>query len=271
MTEFDYRAPIPVEGGIRARSVRGSIGREWWSRRFIDVLESFADKNRLGRGRAYARKGQVIDFRVRPYEVSARVQGSRAEAYEVAIGVNAIGEDAWRKVESELADRAVFRARLLAGEMPPEIEWVFAELGVTLFPESADDLHLMCTCPDYGDPCKHAAAVLYLLAETFDRDPFELLKWKGRTRDQLMRGLRRLPTEGAPDPFEVVDTPLTPTDFWTPPTSLTPLRERPHIPTPPPGLLLQLLDPPPIRIRRRPLTDVLAPAYEALTPPPEAD
>ena len=32
--------PIAVEGGIKARSKRGAIGEQWWSRRFIAVLES---------------------------------------------------------------------------------------------------------------------------------------------------------------------------------------------------------------------------------------
>ncbi|REE98936.1 SWIM zinc finger family protein [Thermomonospora umbrina] len=265
MTGFsEFGPPIPVEGGLRASTRRGSIGREWWSRRFIDVLESFADRNRLHRGRAYARQGQVIDLRVRPYEVSARVQGSRPEPYEIAIGVTAIGEEAWRAVEAELASRAVFRARLLAGEMPPEIEWVFAELGVPLFPQSAHDLHLMCDCPDYGDPCKHAAAVLYLLAESFDRDPFLLLAWLGRSRERLLQGLRRLPVEGAPDPFDVGDEPLDVAGFWTPGAGPAALRDRPTAAPGPPDLLLRLLDPPSVKVRRRPLVDVLGPAYEAM-------
>ncbi|MBA9007353.1 SWIM zinc finger family protein [Thermomonospora cellulosilytica] len=260
----EYAAPIPVRGGIRARSERGSIGETWWSRRFIDVLESFADRNRLHRGRAYARRGQVIDLKVRPYEVSARVQGSRPEPYEVAVGIAAIGEDAWRVVEAELASRSAYRALLLAGEMPKEIEWLFAELDIPLFPESAHDLHLMCDCPDYGDPCKHTAAVLYLLAEAFDRDPFLLLEWKGRPRERLLAGLRRGNADAAPDPFDVGDEPLTATGFWAPGAPWADLRgDRPAVPTPP-DLLLQLLDPPPVKVRRRPLIDALAPAYEAM-------
>ena len=32
--------PIAVEGGIKAKSKRGAIGEQWWSRRFIAVLDS---------------------------------------------------------------------------------------------------------------------------------------------------------------------------------------------------------------------------------------
>ncbi|MFC5746805.1 SWIM zinc finger family protein [Actinomadura rugatobispora] len=262
---MEWRPPIEADG-IRARTSRGSIGSTWWSRRFIDLVESFADSGRLQRGRAYARKGQVLDLRVERYEVTARVQGSVEEPYEVALGIDAIPESGWRRVEEELASRAVFQARLLAGEMPPEIEWVFAELGLALFPGAAEELHMMCSCPDWGDPCKHAAAVLYLLAEAFDDDPFLILAWNGRTKDQLLKALRRRKT-GAPDPLEMEPEPLTADGFWTPPTGLAALRERRPTPPVPPGFILQVATPPPVRIRRRDLTDVLTPAYESLADP----
>jgi uncharacterized Zn finger protein len=262
---MEWRPPLEADG-IRARTARGSIGSTWWSRRFIDLVESFADSGRLQRGRAYARKGQVIDLRVERYEVTARVQGSVEEPYEVALGIEAIPESGWRRVEEELASRAVFQARLLAGEMPPEIEWVFAELGLALFPGTAEELHMMCSCPDWGDPCKHAAAVLYLLAEAFDDDPFLILAWNGRTRDQLLKALRRHHT-GAPDPLDMEPEPLTADGFWTPPSGLAALRERRPTPPVPPGFILQVATPPAVRVRRRDLTDVLTPAYEALADP----
>jgi uncharacterized Zn finger protein len=260
-----YGPPRPVEGGLRARGERGTIGEEWWSRRFIDVLESFADKGRLGRGRGYARKGQVIDLKVDAYEVTARVQGSREEPYEVAIGIDVIDEPTWTAIEEALASQAVFRARLLAGEMPPEIEEVFGMFGIPLFPGASGDMHIMCSCPDWGEPCKHAAAVLYLLAEAFDDDPFLILAWNGRTRERLLGGLRRLESADAAasaDPLEIDETALTERleDFWAPAA----VRDRPPAPPMPPGLLLKLLDPPKVKVRRRDLTDVLRPAYEAL-------
>ncbi|MGH3243900.1 MAG: SWIM zinc finger family protein [Spirillospora sp.] len=252
----------------RARTRGGSIGSQWWSRRFLDLVESFADGDRLQRGRAYARQGAVFDLKVTPYEVTASVHGSAPEPYEVALGIEAIDADGWRAVEKELASRAVFRARLLAGEIPPEIEWVFAELGLALFPGSAADLHLMCDCPDWGDPCEHAAAVLCLLAEAFDADPFLVLRWNGRGREQLLAALRR-GSETEPDPLDMEDEPLTAAGFWTPPSGLGRLRDRPATPPVPPGFVLRVATPPPIKIRRRALTDVLAPVYEALAADPD--
>jgi uncharacterized Zn finger protein len=268
MPFFEPSRPIRVEGGIKAQSKRGSIGQKWWSRRFIDLLESFADTGRLQRGRTYARQGQVLELQVAPYEVTAMVQGSRKRPYTVTLGIDVIDGPDWENIEQALASRAVFRARLLAGEMPPEIEEVFAEFGIPLFPRSARDLHIMCSCPDYGEPCKHAAAALYLLAEAFDDDPFLILAWNGRTKDQLLTALRRRRAQ-APDPLIVEDVPLTAGHFWTPATGLARLRERPPVPTVPPGLLLQLTEPPAIEIRRKDLVDLLVPVFDALAHQPE--
>jgi len=122
--------------------------------------------------------------------VAARVQGSRPAPYKAMITVLPLTTAQWREVESRLASQALFRARLLAGEMPAEIEQVFADAGTPLFPRSARDLAMDCDCPDWGMPCKHLAAVCYVLAEAFDDDPFAMLAWRGRTRDDLLAALR---------------------------------------------------------------------------------
>ncbi len=203
--------PRPVEDGLKARSKRGAIGETWWSRRFIEVLEAFHEGPRLARGRAYARRGQVIDMDVEAGEVSALVQGSRARPYSVTIGVAVLGDPDWTRVEEAMASQAVFLARLLAGEMPHEIEDAFAAAGLSLFPARAHDLHTACSCPDWENPCKHIAAVYYLLAEAFDRDPFLIFAWRGRPRERLLAELRALRGQGAgPVPGAIEDAVMAP-------------------------------------------------------------
>ena len=192
--------PIRVEGGIKARSKRGAIGEQWWSRRFIAVLESAGLGGRLARGRSYARAGQVLDFALTQGKVTARVQGSRIRPYQVRIGVLPLTKAQWRRVQERLAGQALFRAKLLAGEMPHEIEEVFAECGTPLFPRSASDLDMHCSCPDWGVPCKHLAAVCYVLAEEFDRDPFAMLAWRGKARENLLAALRQIQASSGADP-----------------------------------------------------------------------
>lgn len=195
--------PRRVEGGLRARTTRGAIGASWWSRRFLDVLESFALGTRLTRGRAYARQGQVLSLDIGPGVVKSRVQGSRAKPYAVRIGLRAFPDAVWTRAEIALAEQALPSAKLLAGEVPPELEEIFTAAGAPLFPESVDDLNQSCSCPDWGLPCKHLAATFYLLAEAFDTDPFLILRWRGRDRDVLLGRLRELRAEQSEGPRPV--------------------------------------------------------------------
>jgi uncharacterized Zn finger protein len=265
---FDNTGPIRVDGGIAVRAKRGKIGEQWWSRRFVDILERTCDPGRLARGRAYARKGQVIDFELTPGRVAGRVQGSRPQPYEVTIAIPAYDEAQWTRVLAALGSQALYRAALLAGEIPHELVDLFDELELPLFPST---LEMACSCPDWGTPCKHVSAVLYVLAEAFDDDPFLVLAWRGRGRDELLTALR-----GLPEPVETID-PLAVeevelqtrlTDFYTPAISLSRLRERPGRVAVPPELLLRVLDAPQIRVRHIPLVDILRPAYRDLADPP---
>src|SRR4051812_10568078 len=190
----DFGPPIRVSGGIRARNQRGEIARTWWSRRFVDALEDYygSDASRLARGRSYARAGQVIAIELSPGVVSASVQGSRPEPYAVRITVKELDDGAWSNVETAMAARAVFLARLLAGEMPDEIEEAFEAAKVRLFPARRGDLVTSCTCPDTANPCKHIAAVYYLLAESFDENPFLIFEWRGSPRGRLIAELGAL-------------------------------------------------------------------------------
>ncbi|MEU6074784.1 SWIM zinc finger family protein [Micromonospora sp. NPDC047074] len=203
----DYGPPRRVDGGLRARSTRGAIGSSWWSRRFLEVLESFALGTRLTRGRSYARAGQVVSLDIAPGTVSAVVQGSRARPYEVSIALDPFPAALWSRVEAELAAQAFFSARLLAGDLPAELEELFAATGAPLFPAEVTQLRQRCDCPDFAVPCKHLAATFYLLAEAFDADPFQLLHWRGRGRAELLDRLRVLRSTGT---GPVGDQPGTP-------------------------------------------------------------
>jgi uncharacterized Zn finger protein len=181
-----------VDGGIVARSRSGAIGKAWWSQRFIQVLERMGISSRLQRGRSYARRGQVLAMKVEPGLVTARVQGSRARPYEVRVSVPLISSKDWNRAEQAMARHAIFVAKLLAGEMPQQIEEAFRECRLALFPESPRELSDDCTCPDWESPCKHVAATFYLLAEAFDDDPFLVFLWRGRRREALIESVRSL-------------------------------------------------------------------------------
>jgi len=184
-----YYAPsIPrkARGGIKAQSRRGAFGESWWAKRWIEVLEGFHIGARLGRGRSYARRGQVLSIDIEKGKVSAKVQGSRARPYHVTMKVKVLEMKEWKKLAEALSSRAIFAAKLLAGEMPERIEEAFHESGLCLFPDKRTDLQTDCSCPDWSNPCKHIAAVFYLLGEEFDRDPFLIFKLRGMEREELI-------------------------------------------------------------------------------------
>jgi len=226
---FKPSIPRSVRGGIKAQSRRGTFGDSWWATRWISVLESFNIGARLGRGRSYARNGQVISIDIDKGKVKSKVQGSRPKPYDISIHIKTISPSNWRKVSQALSHQAIFLAKLLAGEMPADIEKVFKGLGLSLFPERLKDLETECSCPDWSNPCKHIAAAYYLLGEEFDRDPFLMLKLRGMGREELLgslgsinakKGKGRRKAEAAPSPSQkevappVESLPVDPTLFW---------------------------------------------------------
>ena len=194
---YEKTSPKAVKNGLKAKSKRGSIGETWWSKRWVGILESFDMGARLTRGKSYARKGQVISIDVEPGVVKARVQGSFAKPYDVSIKLSPLSKDDWEKAIAAMASKAVFSARLLSGEMPQNIEEAFSDCGISLFPKKGADLKTDCSCPDWSNPCKHIAAVYYLLAEQFDRDPFLIFKLRGKSKEEIVEALRSFRSAGA--------------------------------------------------------------------------
>ena len=224
---YPRSTPRAAKGGIKAQTKRGGFGQSWWAKRWIAVLESFNIGARLGRGRSYARSGQVLSIDIEEGKVTSRVQGSRPRPYDVTIQVKVLTEDQWGHLLKTLSRQALFVAKLLAGEMPQDIEEVFKEAKLSLFPERHADLKTQCSCPDISNPCKHIAAVYYLLGEDFDRDPFLLFRLRGLGRDDLMKRLGQLapPAEAVPEaaprteekaaPATVEPLPSGAAAFWT--------------------------------------------------------
>ncbi len=178
-----------------------TFGATWWGRAWVRALEGRArlDTSRLPRGRTYAREDRVTDLSVAPGEVRARVKGRQRTPYEVHLGVRELTDDQWATLAAAIAGRAGHAAALFAGELQPDIVEDAASVGVGLLPD-AGELSPSCTCADYADPCKHAAAVCYLVADILDDDPFQLFHLRGRTRRDLLAAVRAARRQVAADP-----------------------------------------------------------------------
>jgi uncharacterized Zn finger protein len=191
--------------------------REWWAQRWIDVLESFGWRRRLERARNYARQGNVLNIDHNGHKVSARVQGTAPEPYKVSLSLEPFTDEQWSYVIESMSQQAIFSAKLLAGEMPQNIEKVFTENGLSLFPFTKFDIRSRCSCPDPANPCKHIGAVYYVLGDRFSEDPFVLFQLRGRTKEQIIEALRQMRSlnstsgdEGASISDEAVPAPTAP-------------------------------------------------------------
>ncbi len=214
---FPRSEPLEAQGGIRAESRQGDFGTSWWAKRWQNVLEGFRIGGRLDRGRTYARKGQVLSIDIHSGEVKALVQGSRPKPYAVTIAVTRLKPEEWEQVFQALSKQALFVAKLLAGEMPQDIERVFQQAKISLFPGRQADLKTDCSCPDMANPCKHIAAVYYLLGEEFDRDPFLIFRLRGMEREELLAKLGTAQPVLQPESTKDVvaePLPLEPSAYW---------------------------------------------------------
>jgi uncharacterized Zn finger protein len=255
------------------------------SQHFVAMLESLRMGPTFARGRRDARAGHVRSITISSSLVTAQVRGPEdPTAFRARIATRAFGAADWARVEDALATQARYVADLLAGRLPPNIVEIFAEAGLSLLPLSLDEVAMDCACERWPMPCVHLAATCYALAESFDTDPFGIFAWRGRGREELLTHLTQLRGTATPDPLPPPDATLSTSDaFWS--FGTLPASPHPGVPAqepyagpyaevgPPPraarpDLLLDQLDPPPLRYEGRALPDLLRPAYLALPPNP---
>jgi len=184
--DYPPAKPRHVDGGIKSAAKSGD---KWWSKKWYDFMETFHLGARLARGRAYARKGQVVDVSVEPGSVSALVQGSMLKPYKVTIEFERITQEGWSRIIRRIKEQALFTSSLLSGEVPTEMEEFFRGEGASLFPTLKNGYDMHCSCPDYSVPCKHIAAVFYILGDAFDGDPFLILRLRGMSQDKLLENI----------------------------------------------------------------------------------
>ncbi|MFE3544977.1 SWIM zinc finger family protein [Nocardia sp. NPDC059177] len=180
MADFSQFGPRrPVTGGVRSR---GGFGRTWWGKSLLDAVEQVADAGRLSRGRTYARVGQVVNYRIERGAVTAEVQGSQPSPFTSVLAIRPLRPEEVELLLSEIREAPGMLAEIASGALPPA-------LGPHLLPTTAAELDFSCSCPDMGWPCKHVAAVCYLLAERLDEQPAEILTLRGLDLDTLIRGV----------------------------------------------------------------------------------
>lgn len=198
MTAADRRDKAAQRQGVRtfaalppAKGSRAPFAASWWGRAWLQALEeSSLDSGRLQRGRTYARRGAVGQVTIVPGSATAPVQGSRRTPYRSSVRVRQLTDRQWDHLLDVIAARAANIAALLDGDMPAGLADDAEAAGVALLP-GPGDLDPECGCPDWGHPCKHAAALCYQVTRLLDTDPFVLLLLRGRSERELTDELGR--------------------------------------------------------------------------------
>ncbi len=240
------RRPSPRGPGLVLR--HAGAGGSGWGARLTGAFEGMLDAERMRRGRAVARSGQVLSLGVSPGRVHAAVQGSQPDPFETVLTVRELDRYDRAEVAAQVRAEPGMLTALASGSVP-------ASLAERLVPADTADIDFECTCPDPGWPCKHGVAVALLAAQEFDARPMRLLTWRGVEVDMLIEAVAEgdgADTDGAPGAAAAAP------DAFAPP--------RPLPPQPAPGEepALEILDTAALRAALRLWGDDTGPAEAEL-------
>ena len=183
------------EPSASASGYRGSAGglplvRSWWSGRWLRGLGNWLSTSLLATGRLYVRREQVRELDVQVGTVTAHVHEPNGSLCRVRLGLRTFADDTWDRVIHLMAENVACSAHLLNGEIPRDVEELFRAAGVSLFPETRAEIDAECDCAEWSSACNHVAAVLVLLGDHLDEDPFLLFRLRGRAHERVMASLR---------------------------------------------------------------------------------
>ncbi|MBF0565488.1 MAG: DEAD/DEAH box helicase family protein [Nitrospirae bacterium] len=165
---------------------RTTYGNTWWGKAWIDAMERIDyNTNRLPRGRRYANNGSVKEIKITDGHVSAKVQGSMRLPYKINIDLLKFKDTHLKKITHVIGDNPAIASALTLGHLPEELLTLLKAGNVDLLPASWKDVESRCSCPDWANPCKHLAAVYYLIANEIDKNPFLVFNLRGIQTEEI--------------------------------------------------------------------------------------
>jgi len=148
------------------------FGKTWWGEKWLEAFLDISYENRIPRGKSYARKGAVLNVNIKNNRIAAFVQGSRKNPYSVEIIIPEFRAAEKKSILEIIKNNGLYLSSLLARQMPEDLHQSFIDKKIYLFPRKWDDLKANCSCPDWAVPCKHIAAVICMVANEIDKNPF---------------------------------------------------------------------------------------------------
>ncbi len=177
-------------------------GQTWWGAKWMNALSHIDYSNRLPRGRSYANKGAVEDLSISGRKIIANVKGTRIKPYNVTVGIPAFTAKEKETLTGVIMDNPLLLSKLLNRELPESLYTMAEAHHIRIFPGRWNDLDMHCSCPDWAVPCKHLAAVINVIANEIDRNPFLIFKLHGY---DIIHELRRYGIEAISDTVTIPD------------------------------------------------------------------
>lgn len=182
--------PRRVRGGHKLTCEIDQLEASWPSSELLALAEHLFPADRREEARAYAASGQTVRWSLSEGIAEAAIQGRRRAPYTLSIEFRAFTGTEWERLITAMAEQAVFAATLPTGELPPPLRELLERLTLPLVPRDAREVIIRCECQARG-PCKHAATLLYLLAEHLLKEPTDLFLLRGLSCDMLLERLTR--------------------------------------------------------------------------------
>ncbi len=271
--------PRRVRGGVRLKPQDEQAIPHWVTARLRRLVEAAVKPEILAEGLEYARLGQTRRIEIEDGVATASVQGRMSRPYIVNLKLRHFTPEDRDKIIDAMADQALYAAKLLAREVPANIEDLFAPLGFKLFPSEPDEIETECSCREPKPWCKHAVCAAVLLSLKLGREPLSIFELRGQSVDHFIAMLsdRRALSSQGPGPAIVYqpqipgvsDRPAVPLEadlerFWEPGHELDEI----DAPIGEPAVshvLLRRLGPSPFTGSRFPLVGLLATCYEMIS------
>ncbi|MBL4591052.1 MAG: SWIM zinc finger family protein, partial [Phycisphaerales bacterium] len=195
--------PRRVRGGVKLKNTTSDGVQNWVTQRIMRVAEAGAAPDHYRDGMEYATLGQTKRLTIEETLCEGIIQGRSDKPYTTTLRFVPFTLESQDEIIVAMSEQVRYAAKLLAGELPSNIEDVFAPLGIKLFPSECDEIDPECSCPDWSEEkkwCKHAVCLAALLAEKLADDPMLIFGLHNMPGSELIEGLRQHRTVGAQGP-----------------------------------------------------------------------
>ncbi len=248
----------------------------WAAQQWSALLNGLgpASQSALRRARTIVRDNRIVRAQAQVGVIEIQSPGSYWRNATTRVRMRPISDPTWERIIEELTTEASVAARLFAGELPPQIERVFATAGAQLFPGSSADIKATCDCREFEQPCRHIIALHLFFAAQLETNPLLIFLFRGRPATEVMEALRErwvapANTNEAPGAREEnaddgATAPLRQSRFFTAGPALEQFAVTPTEPQAQMALLRRLGRPPFTTERENPAT-ALAPLYDIVT------